>query len=182
TAEIGSRYQGKRYGWNISLYHSRLENELLEVKDYVLGVKETKNYPNTVHRGIEAGVVVVPVQGIFNASNKDRVELKGMYTYSDFYFSSGDYKGKSIAGVPVHYLNAIVEYKYSDKFFVSFGLESQPEESYVDHQNTLKQPSFTIYGFRIGIEKWKNFSFYVEGKNIFNKYYASSYVVSDQIH
>src|SRR5690606_5566881 len=94
----------------------------------------------------------------------------------------GDYKGKSIAGVPVHYLNAIVEYKYSDKFFVSFGLESQPEESYVDHQNTLKQPSFTIYGFRIGIEKWKNFSFYVEGKNIFNKYYASSYVVSDQIH
>lgn len=65
---------------------------------------------------------------------------------------------------------------------MSFGIESQPEESYVDHQNTLKQPSYTIYGFRIGVEKWKNFSFYLEGKNIFNKYYAASYVVSDQIH
>lgn len=182
TAEFGSRYEGKRYAWNISMYQSWLQNELLEVKDFVLGVKETKNYPNTIHRGIEVGLMFIPFKGIFSGENKDRIELKTMYTYNDFYFSSGAYKNNSIAGNPPHYINSSIEYNYPEKFFLSIGMESQPHESYVDHQNTLEQPSYTIYGFRVGFEKWKKLSFYVEAKNVFNKYYASSYVVSDQIH
>lgn len=182
TAEFGSRYEGKRFFWNMSVYQSWLENELLEVKDFVLGVKETKNYPNTIHRGIELGLMFMPFKGIFSRDKKDRIEFKTAYTYSNFYFSSGAYKDNSIAGVPPHYISSSIEYNYPGIFFLSFGMESQPEESYVDHQNTLKQPAFTIYGFRLGFEKWKNISVYIEGKNMFNKFYASSYVVSDQIH
>lgn len=179
TAEIGTRHEGKRYGWNISLYRSWVKNELLEIKDFVLGVKETKNYPNTIHQGIEFGAVAVPFEGIFNA--KDKISVRAMYTYSDFYFSAGDYKGKKLAGVPPHYLTASVEYKNPGKLFLSVNAESQPQKSPIDHTNTVYQPAFTIFGLRAGIDGWKNFSFYVEGKNILNKHYASSYIISDQI-
>lgn len=179
TAEIGTRHEGSRYGWNVSLYRSWVKDELLEVKDFVLGIKETKNYPNTIHQGIEFGAIAVPFEGVFNA--KDRIAVRAMYTYSDFYFSSGDYKGNKLAGVPAHYLTGFLEYKYPGKLFVSLNVESQPQKSPIDHTNTVYQPAFTIFGLTAGIEGWKNFSFYVEGKNILNKRYASSYIISDQI-
>lgn len=181
TGELGSRYDGLRYAWNLSVYHSWVHNELLEVKDFVLGVKETKNYPHTIHQGVELGFRVTPVQGIFSKSGKDRLELKGMYTYSNFYFSSGDYQGNKLAGVPPHYLAGSIEYRYLEKFFTALNVESQPAKSPIDHTNTVYQPAYTVYGLRAGFEGWKNFSFYVECKNILNKYYASSYVISDQI-
>ncbi|WEK38341.1 MAG: TonB-dependent receptor [Candidatus Pseudobacter hemicellulosilyticus] len=182
TTELGSRYEGSRFGWNISLYHSWLRNELLEVKDFVLGVKETRNYPRTIHRGIELGLMAIPIRRIFSASGKDQLMIRGMYTYSDFYFSSGEYTGNKLAGVPPHYISASLEYRNKGQFFVAASLESQPQPAFVDHQNTLVQPAFTIYGCRIGYEGVRHFSFYVEGKNIGNRHYAASYIINDQIH
>ncbi|MGV8093677.1 MAG: TonB-dependent receptor domain-containing protein [Mangrovibacterium sp.] len=181
TAELGSRHEGARCGWNFSLYRSWVHNELLEVKDFVLGVKKTENYPHTIHQGIELGFKVIPLQGIFSAAGKDRLILHGMYTYSDFYFSSGEYRNNKLAGVPPHYLTGFLEYKYPGKLFVSLNVESEPIKSPIDHTNTVYQPAYTIYGFRAGVDGWKNFSFYAEGKNIFNRHYASSYIISDQI-
>ncbi len=179
TAEIGTRYEGALFGWNISLYRSWIKDELLEIKDFVLGVKETKNYPNTIHQGIEFGAMAIPFQGLLKTN--DKISVKAMYTYSDFYFSSGDYKGKKLAGVPAHYLTASIEYNNPGKLFFSLNAESQPTKSPIDHSNTVYQPAFTIFGMRAGVEGWRNFSFYVECKNMLNKYYASSYVISDQI-
>lgn len=182
TAEIGTRHEGRRYGWNISLYQSWLQNELLEVKDFVLGVKKTKNYPHTIHRGVELGVTAIPFQGLFSPKKEDFMSLRAMYTYSDFYFSTGAYKDNKLAGIPPHFLSGTLTYNYPEKLFLSFNVETQPEKSPVDHTNTLYQPAYTIYGFRVGFHGWKKLSFYVEGKNVFNKRYASSYIINDQIH
>lgn len=181
TAELGTRHQSKNLGWNFSIYHSWIKNELLEVKDFVLGEKKTENYPKTIHQGIELGFNAIVFKGLLAAQKKDMLVLKSMYTYSNFYFNSNKYKGNKLAGVPPHYITAVLEYNYENKFSVGLNTESQPLVSFVDHANTLKQPSLTIYGFRVGYEGWKNCSFYIEGKNILNKYYASSYVISDQV-
>ncbi len=181
TAEIGTRRTGSRFGWNVSLYRSWINNELLEVKDFVLGVKETKNYPETIHQGLELGFTAIPAEGLFSATGKDRLIARGMYTYSDFHFSSGAYSGNRLAGVPIHYLTGFLEYHNPGRLLLSLNMESQPAKSPIDHTNTVYQPAFTIFGFRAGIDGWKNVSFYIEGKNIFNTYYASGYVVSDQI-
>lgn len=179
TAEIGTRHEGTRYGWNIALYRSWIKNELLEVKDFVLGVKKTMNYPKTIHQGLELGAMGIPVEGIF--TTKDKILVKAMYTYSDFYFNSGAYQGKQLAGVPPHYLTASVEYSNPGKFFIALNTESQPDKSPIDHTNTVYQPAFTLFGLRVGTNGWKHISFYIEAKNILNKYYASSYIISDQI-
>ncbi len=179
TFELGSRQESKRYGWNISIYRSWVKNELLEVKDFVLGVKQTKNYPHTIHQGIESAFFAQPFQGIL--SSNDEISLQAMYTYSDFYFQAGDYKGQKIAGVPPHYLTASVTYKNPGRYFVAFNIESQPEKSPIDHTNTVYQPAFTLYGLRAGFDIGKRFNCYIEGKNVFNKRYASSYIISDQL-
>lgn len=181
TVEAGTRHEGSNYSWNISAYRSWIKNEILEVKDFVLGQKNTTNYPKSIHQGIEFAGMVAPFKGLLDPKGNDRVSLRAMYTYSDFYFSSGDYQWHNLAGVPPHYLTASLEYNYPSKFFLSLNVESQPQRSPIDHSNTSFQPAFTIFGFRAGVENWKNFSLYIEGKNMLDKYYASSYVISDQI-
>lgn len=180
TSELGSRYEGKRIGWNFSVYRSWIKDELLEVKDFVLGEKKTRNYPFTIHQGVEFGFRAVPFYDIFSTSKKDKIIVRGMYTYSDFYFDSGEYNGRKIAGIPPHYVTGSLEYNHTD-FFMSMTIESQPTTSFIDNANTFSQPAYTIFGFRVGIKQWKKISCYVEGKNIFNKHYASSYVISDQV-
>ena len=182
TIEVGTRRNHTRYAWNISLYQSWLKNELLEVKDFVLGVKETKNYPHTVHRGLEFSGMWKPVVGLFSKESNDFLSLNGMYTHSDFYFSRGAYQGNKLAGVPPHYITGSLEYRYPKRFFLAANIESQPVKSFVDHTNTLSQPSYTIYGARMGTDVLHNWSFYIEAKNILDKRYAASYIIQDQIH
>lgn len=182
TIEAGSRHNGQRYNWNLSAYHSWVRNELLEVKDFVLGVKKTRNYPHTAHTGIEAGIGIIPFRGIISANENDTFGLKGMYNYSHFRFTSGEYKGNRLAGIPRHFVTAALEYRYPEIGFLEFNTEWQPEATPVDHTNTLNQLPFLIFGFRIGFEGIDNCTFYIEGKNILNRYYAATYVISDQIH
>lgn len=182
TIEVGTRRMGKRYAWNLSFYHSWVKNELLEVKDFVLGVKKTRNYPQTNHTGLEWGFSIVPLEGIFSAKEEDIFSLKGMYNYSHFRFTSGEYKGNRLAGIPRHYLTSALEYRYPGLGFLEFNAEWQPQATPIDHTNTLEQPPFSIFGFRIGFEGIDNCTLYLEGINIFNKYYAANYVISDEIH
>lgn len=182
TIELGTRHKGKRFAWDLTLYHSWVKDELLEVKDFVQGVKKTRNYPDTQHSGIELGISYIPFSGIFSDKDEDKVSLKGVYNYSRFRFTSGEYKGNRLAGIPRQFLTGELEYRYHGLLSVAINAECLPESTPVDHTNTLNQPSYSIFGFRVGIEKIKNCTFYLEGKNIFNKYYASSYVISDQIH
>jgi len=182
TVEAGVRHESERYAWNLSLYDSKVKNELLEVKDFVLGVMNVHNYPKTRHKGIELGFSLTPFQKIFSKTQKDNILLKGAYNYSDFYFSSGKYKGNRIAGVPRHFLTAGLQYHYPGKWFSEINIECKPDKTPVDHENTLMQPDYTLYGFKIAYQGLKNFTFYLEGKNIFDLHYASSYIISDEIH
>lgn len=181
TLEAGTRKDAARYSWNLSLYRSWVRNELLEVKDFALGVKKTLNYPNSIHQGIELGFTAIPLQNIISKKATDFIAFKSMYNFNDFYFQTGDYKGHHIAGIPKHYLTASLEYNHPDILFIAWNIETQIGKNPIDHSNTLYQPGFQIHGARIGHDGWKGMSFYFEVKNIFNKHYASSYIVSDQI-
>ncbi len=182
TVEAGIRHDCGRYVWNVSLYDSWVKNELLEVKDFVLGVMNTHNYPKTRHKGIELGLSLTPFQNIFSKAEKDNILLIGAYNYSDFYFSAGKYEGKRIAGVPKHFFTAALQYRYPGKLFAEINMECQPVKTPIDHENTLMQPAYNLYGFKVGYQGMKNFTFYLEGKNIFDLHYPSSYIINDEIH
>ncbi|MFV0248671.1 MAG: TonB-dependent receptor family protein [Tenacibaculum sp.] len=182
TTELGTRYFGNIFSWNIAAYKSWLKDEILEVKDFTLGIKTTKNFPSTIHNGLEVGIGIVCFQNIFSNKYTDIIQFQGVYNYSDFYFLSKGYKGKQIAGIPKHYLAGALQYLYPKQFNIEINTEYQPQNTPIDHENTLTQPSFNLLGCKIAYRGIKNISLFIDGKNILNKRYASSYIINDQIH
>src|SRR5215467_12081841 len=65
TIEVGTRGEYSRVQWELSLYHSRFRNELLEINDAFGNDLGTRNVPRTNHQGIEANLEVELLQGIF---------------------------------------------------------------------------------------------------------------------
>lgn len=180
TLEIGTRGGNNQIAWNISLYHSLLKNEILEFKDYIKGIKNTMNYPKSTHNGLELGIKTVMIDK-FWSKYSNPLSLNLVYNYSNFKFNEGKYRNKKIAGIPEHYIAGEIEFKHHKGFFASTNVEWQPKKTPVDHENNLYQSSYKIYGFRIGYNPSKKWSIYMEGKNITNLRYASSYMIMDEI-
>ncbi|MDR8390727.1 TonB-dependent receptor [Aliifodinibius sp. S!AR15-10] len=181
TFEVGSRGSNNWFSWNISLYHSRVANELLTATE-LFGISgTTRNYPDrTIHQGLEAGLSFTLLRNLFTRSG-DKITFDGSYTFSDFYFDEGAYEGNRIAGIPKHYINSAIEYSHPSGAFLNLNLEMVPTDTPTDHQNTLYQQSYALWGARIGIHSSNSINFFVEGNNLFDTTYASSYLIRDKV-
>ena len=181
TLELGSKGRTTRFSWNVAAYRSWVHNEILEVKDYVRGIKRTENYPTTLHQGVEVGLNAVVADNPWGI-NAGKLTFGGVYDFSDFRFSGGKYQGKRLAGIPQHYLNLSAEYEHSCGLSLAAQVEWKPGETPIDHTNTMFQPAYRVWNVRAAYALGKNISLYVEMKNVANSRYASSYVISDEIH
>ena len=181
TLELGSKGRTTRFSWNVAAYRSWVHNEILEVKDYVRGIKRTENYPTTLHQGVEVGLNAVVADNPWG-TNAGKLTLGGVYDFSDFRFSGGKYQGKRLAGIPQHYLNLSAEYEHSCGLSIAAQVEWKPGDTPIDHTNTMFQPAYHVWNVRAAYALGKNISLYVEMKNVANSRYASSYVISDEIH
>lgn len=180
TLELGTRGTYKRVNWDVSFYHSLVKNEILTTTD-LFGISgTTRNSPDqTIHQGVEFGFGATLLRNIFSKNN-DEIKLNSVYNYSNFYFGEGIYKDNQIAGIPKHYIASSLEYKHPNGIFASINTEWLPEKTPTDHQNTIFQKPYQLMGFRLGYTKRK-LSIFVEGKNITNKKYASSYLIRDVV-
>ena len=181
TLELGSKGRTTRFSWNVAAYRSWVHNEILEVKDYVRGIKRTENYPTTLHQGVEVGLNAVVADNPWGI-NAGKLTLGGVYDFSDFRFSGGKYQGKRLAGIPQHYLNLSAEYEHSCGLSLAAQVEWKPGDTPIDHTNTMFQPAYRVWNVRAAYALGKKISLYVEMKNVANSRYASSYVISDEIH
>jgi len=180
TFEIGSKGKYNILNWDISIYHSRVKNEILTTTD-IFGITGiTRNSTDaTIHRGMELGLGIEIFKNLFSA-NGDKLNFNTVYNYNDFYFNEGFYEDKQIAGIPKHYLFMNLEYKHPSGIFAAVNMETLPEKTPTDHQNTLFQKSYTLLGFRIGYNK-NRFGIFIEGKNLTDEKYAASYVIRDVV-
>ena len=105
TVETGARGEDGRFKWELTLYHSWVSDELLDLNnanDVDIGAI---NAAHTYHQGIEAGLETRLADGIFIQPNRnhaaDRITFKQDYTLTDTHFR-GDpvYGDNRIAGVP----------------------------------------------------------------------------------
>lgn len=174
TAEIGARGEWRRVRWEAAFYQSWVRDELLQTTDG-LGNSTTRNYGKTDHRGIELGAEA----GLWRAKSGSEISLRGMYTLSDFSFANGLYDGRQIAGVPRHVVQAEIRYEDAGGFYVAPNVYWAPEKTPTDHMNTLYQDAYALAGLSAGYRSGKGWTLFVEGKNIFDKKYASSYLITD---
>ncbi len=180
TFEIGSRGTYKRVHWDVSFYHAMVKNEILTTTDFFGARGSTRNSPDqTIHQGVELGLGATIVKNIFGKNN-DKIDFNSVYNFSNFYFNEGIYKDNQIAGIPKHYVTASLTYKNPNGIFVDFNTEWLPEKSPTDHRNTLYQKAYQLFGVKVGYNKSK-WGVYVEGKNITDVNYASSYLIRDVV-
>lgn len=177
TVEFGSRGESSFVSWNISLYRSWVQNEILTTTD-LFGISgRTRNSPDvTIHQGLEMGLAL----DILPVHRKEQLRWSIVYNYSDFSFNDGIYKGKQIAGIPEHYLTSNLDFKLPNGLFANINLEYLPSKTPTDHQNTIFQDSYSLWGAKAGYSK-KNWSIYAQINNAFDKNYASSYLIRDVV-
>ncbi|MBN8532398.1 MAG: TonB-dependent receptor, partial [Alphaproteobacteria bacterium] len=175
TGEIGTRGSSGRWAWDLTAYHSRIENELLGYTVNPTIPAATFNAGNTVHQGLELGLDLEIGQGWLFSAKDDRLVLRQVYTLSDFNFD-GDpqYGDNRIAGIPLHLYAAELRYEDARGFHLAPRLEWAPEGAWVDHANTLQSPSYITFGFGAGVEVRKGVELFLDARNLFDERYVSN--------
>ena len=178
TFEFGTRGEKGALRWDLSFYRSWIEDEILTTSDLLGVAGVTRNSPDTtIHQGIELGIGATLFENLFT-ENGDTLTFSGIYNYSDFYFDDGVYDGKQLAGVPKHYITADLSYTHPGGLSLGINIEWLPDDNPTDHQNTVYNPSYCVLGVRAA---WKGtgWSVFIEGKNITDETYASSFLIRD---
>lgn len=193
TIEVGTRGDIGRVRWDLAYYYAWIDNELIE-QSVAPGLSQTINAGDTIHQGVELGLEVDVVEGLFvrggaapvsaksgknvqpvKAAPKDRITLRQNYLYNGFRFDGDvEFNNNEIAGIPPHYFRTELVYEHPCGFYVGPNLEWVPQGYFVDHTNTLKTDSYALLGFRIGYRQEKGFSCYVEARNLTDEHYAAT--------
>ncbi|QIF03096.1 TonB-dependent receptor [Roseimicrobium sp. ORNL1] len=197
TLELGTRGETKngRIRWDMAYYYSWLEDEMLELT-VAPGLTQTVNADKTNHQGVELGVDITVLEGIFTkrvegvagVSGKgaknvlaveprepDRIVLRQNYLWSNFHFDNDEEFGDNqLPGIPEHYYRAELLYTHPCGFYAGPNLEWTFSDYPVDSANTLDADSYALLGFKIGYRTKKGLSFYVEAKNLTDEIYAAT--------
>ena len=165
TYEIGTRGNSENIDWDVSVYHARLNNELLQVSTFPQYFGTTVNANRTQHAGLEMGMT---------ARLPGHLEWRHSLAINDFRFD-GDatYGNKRLPGIPHSLLRAELLYR-NDGFYAGPTLEVSPESYAVDFAQTLRNDSYTLLGFKAGQQLTPQISWFIEGRNLTNQKYAAT--------
>lgn len=175
TVEIGSVGSINQTQWDIALYRSDVDDELISiVSDFAVN-GQTNNYEEgTIHQGLELEIVQGISEGLF--SNGDNLSTKLVYNYSDFYFDGGKYDGNQVAGIPEHM--AQVELRYQNGgFYIAPSVKWQIDDTPIDHSNNQFQDAYTLLSLQIAYQVNKQLKVYFDGQNLTDEIYQTSYVI-----
>jgi iron complex outermembrane receptor protein len=183
TYELGSRGQRSFLRWDASLYHARVEDELLAIT-LPGNVSGTLNADRTIHQGVELGFAADLLGQAWKTESAPdhRVVLRTAWTYGDFRFD-GPTPGvpgsddNRIAGVPPHLVRGELVWETASGYYVGPTFEWVPQKSYIDHANTLAADPYAMLGFKLGRRLDKGLSWFIEAKNLTDETYVASHGV-----
>lgn len=176
TLEIGTRGGDQRFKWDLAIYHSWLEHELLTIPAPPTFVNfQTSNAQHTEHTGIELGLEsTIPLNMIAN----DQLRLRGSYTWSRYQFSNDSQLGNNrLPGIPEHYGRFEVLYQNPSGFYIGPNV-TIASSNWGDFANTLSADSYALLGARMGWKAHKHWHFYIDARNLTDESYAASVFVT----
>lgn len=178
TLELGTRGERGRFEWELSLYHSWLRNELLELNDAQGNDIGAVNVERSSHQGIEARLDIELLNAVFLEKKDeagDRLTFSQTYTLNDFHFDGDSVYGDNrIVGVPMHFYEADLLYATAAGFYAGPNLQCNITRYPVDQANTLFADPYTLLGFKLGFRSKRGFSIFLEAKNLTDKRFASA--------
>jgi iron complex outermembrane recepter protein len=166
--EVGVRGDLGRVRYELTYYDARLKNEFISFQVSPLIPAATFNAPNTIHRGIEAGLGATLAEDLFGGA----LNARAAWTWNDFTFD-GDpvYGDNRLAGVPESTL--VAELAWSDgrlRIAPSVFFQS---DTVVDFRNTLRAPGYTLFNICGSFALNDTVSVFLEGRNLTDEKYVS---------
>jgi hypothetical protein len=99
-----------------------------------------------------------------------------LWNYSDFRFDNDPVYGNNrIAGVPQHVLRTTLAYSRNSALRVAGTIDWVPTGAYVDYANTLKVPSYVLFGIEASYEFERGVTLFLDARNLTDKRYVSDF-------
>lgn len=179
TIEVGTRGEDGRVKWDLSLYHSWVRDELLELNDVFGNDRGAVNIGRSTHQGIEAGLTIDLLNNLLvhprARGDGDHLALTQTYTLNDLRFDADPvYFHNRIAGIPIHLYQASLLYETSSGFYAGPNLQWNITPYPVDQANTLSANPYLLLGFKIGYRPSPAFTIFFEARNLTDERYAAS--------
>lgn len=171
TLEIGGRGTLRDLSWDVAFYDARLKDELLTTSVIPAGNNpapspQTVNVPRTVHRGLELGT-----SGRFLKSFEWRQSL----FVQRFRFQGDPVFGNNVLpGLPKTLLKAELVHRWGNGVYAGVSVESSPNRYPIDMANTFYADPYTVWGAKVGQKISAHWSWFLEGRNLGDKKYAST--------
>ena len=177
TVEFGTRGEGRdgahQYGWDATYYHASLENEFLSVcSNSACATSTTTNIPKSLHQGVELGL-----SHLYDRQVDSRLAL----LYSDFRFVNNPTNGNNaLPGFPPVIVRGEVLYRFGAEVngkpntYVGPKFEWVPRKAPMDNANTVYNDGYALLGFKAGQAIDKQWSWFVDGRNLIDKKYATT--------
>jgi iron complex outermembrane receptor protein len=155
--------------WDLSLYYSWLNKEILSVSP-IPGLSLATNVDKTIHAGVES-----LIGGQFALDDKGIHSIAPMVTvtYNHFNFDNNTLYGNNrLPSAPSYFLKGEVLYRHASGFFVGPTFDAAGKR-YADFANTYKVSGYGLLGVRTG---WSNerYKVFFEGRNLLDKNFVSS--------
>lgn len=175
TFEVGSRGKLDNIRWDVSVYHSQLNNEfvtfLLDPLNPGSGV--IQNADDTRHQGMEIGLAGPFAKNAL--SQGDKLDWTLAYTLGRFRFDNDSVYGNgAIPGIPEEYIRAKLDYTHPEGWTFSPNLEYVPQGYFVDLRNTFGSDPYVLVGLSASYKASEALRFFVDGRNLTDKTYAAT--------
>jgi iron complex outermembrane recepter protein len=175
TIELGTRGSYANMRWDASIYASEIKGEYLSLVSPTGTPLGTTNAEETTHQGIEVFGEADLLGSSWNTAPDHRLLARAAWTYGRFKFDNDETFGNnSIAGLPPHLIRGELIWEHRSGYYAGPTFEWVPQNSYVDHANTLSADAYALLGFKIGRRVEKGISWFIEAKNLTDETYAAT--------
>jgi iron complex outermembrane receptor protein len=139
----------RRLRYELTAFQIQIEDALVPFELASAPGREFYQNAGESHRtGIEAAVQFE----LFNNLQFDLSYTWSDFQYKDFEVPGGDFRGNRLPGIPEHFGNVRIDYRYESGFFVRWNTR-YTGKLYADDANSETVESYTVSDLRVGIER-----------------------------
>lgn len=177
TAEIGVKGEAGPISLDLTLYRSWMTGEFVSTADFVSQVvTSVGNADQTRRWGIEAQATAALAKPDWQAN--DSLTFDTRWTFTDARFSGDPVFGnRRLPILPPHVIGLGLAYDAPQGLTGAVFATLVPEGGFADYAGTLQAKGYATVGARAAL-KLKPVTLFVEGRNLFDKRYASAIIAA----